>query len=203
MEPNSLFHRNAVIVSPACAVYICERAIYSCPFVAQMLKCSMKSLLNWKHRVTLRERFEEKYIPVTESGCWLWVGAFKVEKIKFEYGVIVHKRKICLAHRIAYEIYKGPIPNGMSVLHRCDVTCCVNPDHLFLGTRADNVADMDRKKRRVVLYGTLHKMAKVTEDQVRTIRASAAFSHILAKQYSCSSSLIRRIKRRDTWRHVT
>ena len=163
----------------------------------------MRSLLDLGRKYTLRERFEAKYVPVTESGCWLWVGAVRKYKGgRFEYGVINDKFTLLSAHRLSYELHKGKIPKGMSVLHTCDVSCCVNPDHLFVGTRADNIADMDRKKRRVILRGEQSTNAKVTSDQVRAIRTSPTISRILAVQYNCSSSLIRRIKRRVTWKHI-
>lgn len=83
---------------------------------------------------------------VTESGCWIWMG--KVQNkgyaiaiaAKRDYGTTV-------VHRIAYQIAYGPFPRDLLVCHRCDVRCCVNPTHLFLGTNLDNTRDMDRKGR--------------------------------------------------------
>lgn len=92
---------------------------------------------------TLKERFESKYIPVTESGCWIWIANI----IKTGYGVIGVKGKMRLAHRTAWELYVDPIPEGIFVLHKCDVRSCVNPNHLFLGTHQDNMADMMKKRK--------------------------------------------------------
>src|SRR3990167_7548460 len=96
---------------------------------------------------SLLERFEKKYIPVPESGCWLWTGS----TFFGGYGQIWDsERKVKEgAHRVSWKLHKGPILDGFYVLHRCDVPCCVNPDHLFLGTLTDNQNDCVRKGRHV------------------------------------------------------
>src|SRR5216684_5016973 len=94
---------------------------------------------------SVRERFEEKYIPEPNSGCWLWDGSLD----SHGYGQLSSKRG-SRPHRasvVSYELYKGGVPNGWCVLHRCDVPCCVNPDHLWLGTRKENSIDMVEKGR--------------------------------------------------------
>lgn len=90
------------------------------------------------------ERFSEKYIPVTESGCWLWTGATNCDR---GYGYFLFRGKPMLAHRASWMMIHGDIPLGLNVLHRCDVPSCVNPDHLFLGTLSDNMQDCSRKGR--------------------------------------------------------
>lgn len=84
----------------------------------------------------LIESFMEK-IPI--AGCWIWTGA----SIGEGYGAFLGT----YAHRLSYQLYKGPIPEGLWVLHTCDVRCCVNPDHLYAGTRADNIGDMINRNR--------------------------------------------------------
>lgn len=97
--------------------------------------------------MTLRERFESKYEPVPEAGCWLWTAS-----LQGSYGQIGADGGggILLAHRVSYELYVGPIPHGMQVCHRCDIPICVNPSHLFIGTQRDNVLDMFKKGRGIM-----------------------------------------------------
>jgi HNH endonuclease len=75
------------------------------------------------------------------TGCWLW----SLKPNRDGYGKFGHKRK--LAHRVSYEAFVGIIPSGKCILHRCDTRNCVNPDHLFIGTQQDNMADMYAKGR--------------------------------------------------------
>jgi hypothetical protein len=92
------------------------------------------------------ERFEGRFIPEPNSGCWLWTGATGGTS---GYGKFydTQTRRNLWAHRASWVLHCGPIPDGMLVLHKCDVRVCVNPDHLFLGTYVDNVADMIAKGR--------------------------------------------------------
>ena len=105
-------------------------------------------------RKTLEERFWEK---VDRSGgteaCWLWTaGAFS-----HGYGSFRRDARAQYAHRVAYELTNGPIPEDLCVLHRCDTPPCVNPSHLFLGTPADNAADRNAKGRQA--RGAKHSSA--------------------------------------------
>jgi hypothetical protein len=86
----------------------------------------------------------ENYAAVPEAGCWLWLGGWNTEG----YGkVSKHGKMVVQAHRMFYEIHKGPIPSGMLVCHKCDTPSCVNPEHLFLGNHVENALDMVRKGR--------------------------------------------------------
>jgi len=92
---------------------------------------------------SIAELLDRMTIPVPESGCWLWTGAID----SHGYGKLKRRRKIITAHREAWRLHKGEIPNGMFVCHKCDTRACANPDHLFLGTHQDNMDDMKRKGR--------------------------------------------------------
>lgn len=145
----------------------------------------------------LTERIEAMSMPVTESGCWLWMG-----NVCRDYGYIKVGGLNMRANRASYQAYKGPIPHGLWVLHRCDVRICVNPDHLFLGTRKDNFDDMVRKGRRRVGEGERHASSKLKTDQVLAIRQSTLSDVGLAKIYGVRPWAITQIKRRLTWKHL-
>ncbi len=98
-----------------------------------------------QHKFTLRDKYLQRVIEVGPTECWRWRGATS----DAGYGQIsnYHGRRV-MAHRVAWELYKGPIPKGLWVLHRCDNPPCTNPCHLWLGTNQDNIRDMDEKGRR-------------------------------------------------------
>ena len=125
------------------------------------------------------------------------------------YGVFSSKwtgeRINTLAHRKSWELYRGPIPDGLFVCHKCDNRMCVNPDHLFLGTNQDNMDDMYRKGRGHKAKGEDTGRAKLTDENVRQIRAmldSGIGSRKIAPMYGVTWGLIQHIKKGRTWRHV-
>ena len=96
-----------------------------------------------------KELFEDKFIPEPNSGCWLWIAAYNTNGYGyFRTGSMVNRtRRNEQAHRVSYKLYKGDIPQGLHVCHKCDNKSCVNPEHLFLGTVKDNMQDCVRKNR--------------------------------------------------------
>jgi hypothetical protein len=137
-------------------------------------------------------------IPEPNSGCLLWTGG----QSQKGYGAYLTKKKWTLAHRASWEHHRGPIPAGLFVCHKCDVRLCVNPDHLFLGTGADNVADMDAKGRRAMRKGEAHPLAKLTNSAVVAIRADTRSIRRIAASFGVSSTAIRDIKNRKSWGHI-
>ena len=143
----------------------------------------------------LIHRFEEKFYK-SESGCWVWTAG----KLKTGYGAIGVAGKTVRAHRLSYELYKDEIPDGMHVCHACDNRLCVNPDHLFLGTRADNMRDAVQKRR--ALTGEKNGQAKLTKKDIVSIRASTETNTVLAKKYKVRDATISKIRLRHRWGHL-
>ncbi len=152
-----------------------------------------------------REYIESRSVPEPNSGCWLW----ELALTDSGYGLATigkkPNRKRVPAHRLSYSTFKGPIPSGYCVCHTCDCRSCVNPGHLFLGTIADNVADMDAKGRRYVLRGAEHHAARLTENDVKIIRELLALGwtgRIISYRFGVSERHISDIKHRNTWSHL-
>ncbi len=114
-------------------------------------------------RQSVKDRFMEKVL-VTKD-CWLW----QATKNGDGYGRFKLGGRLQGAHRVAYFLYKGEIPSGMCVLHRCDTPACVRPDHLFLGTQRENIHDMEKKQRSVHPHHTKPKK-KVTREMYQSLR---------------------------------
>lgn len=143
-------------------------------------------------------RIENAVFPVTECGCWIWMK----HTDENGYGTIRVNGKMMKAHRASYVAARGEIKSGMKVLHRCDVRCCVNPDHLFLGTQRDNVRDMFHKCRAANVHGERNPNSKLTHEQVSEIKRSALGCVALSKEYGVSASIISAIKLGKNWRHA-
>lgn len=158
----------------------------------------------------MKDRFMSKVSPEPMSGCWLWTTGTH----PFGYGLFWMDDNTIGAHRAAWMIFKGEIPNGMSVLHRCDVPECVNPDHLFLGTQGDNVRDCVAKGRNkncmtshpeLICRGEQQGHSKLSTQDVLYIR-SHCFERgdmaRLGRMFGVTSAAIAMIIKRKNWRHI-
>lgn len=164
--------------------------------------CSQACSVQFK---TLDElpRFE-RYVEKVPGACWRWLGA---KTRSWGYGAFNRSppnRMRVSASRAAWELYRGPIPTGMLVCHHCDNPPCCNPDHLFLGTSADNSADMKLKGRHVKApqIGSKNGCAILSETDVYAIRGSTMKVQELMSQYGVSRSTIYGIRRREIWGHL-
>ena len=146
---------------------------------------------------SVAEQLEAQSMPEPNSGCVLWLGTVS----DFGYGTVTaNKRTGQKVHRLAYEAASGPIPSGMHVLHRCDVRCCINPDHLFLGSNLDNVADKVAKGRQS--RGLRTGLAKLTEAEVFKIREFKGTNRRAAELWGISKSQAHLIMSGGAWRHL-
>jgi len=132
------------------------------------------------------------------DACHTWTGC-----LYKGYGRIMHKRVSMGAHVASWLLVHGPVPDGLLVCHSCDNRRCVNPRHLFLGTHADNTADMKKKERQA--RGERNSHAKLTEDEVREIRVlrSQGFDRdALVLRFGVLRCAINAITRGHTWKHT-
>ena len=142
--------------------------------------------------------------PADRDACWLWTGYIQ----RGGYGVLVTKAASgrwhhSMAHRLSYLLYVGRLLPDHDVCHRCDVRACVRPDHLFLGTRLDNMRDAQRKGR--TSRGATSFHAKLTEAEVRAIREArrqGVQGQVLAERYGVSENTISGIIHGRTWAHL-
>lgn len=142
----------------------------------------------------LREvRFWNKVDEKGPDDCWLWTGSVDAHG----YGQIGYQKKIIKAHRYSWEINNGPIPKGECVLHACDNPTCVNPRHLFLGSRPDNIIDMTFKGR----HWSPLDAEKVREIRAKYSKGKYGFKK-LAKEYGVNPSAIYMIVTNQTWVHI-
>lgn len=144
--------------------------------------------------VSLRIRNFMKKVDIdsTKEGCWLWKGALN----KQGYGVYAINRRAFLAHRVAWKLFVDTIPTGKCVLHRCDISNCVNIKHLFIGTRADNTKDMMRKGRN----NPNRKLTQEQADEIRDIyRAQPCLHYKLARQFKVSVNVVDHILHNRTY----
>lgn len=151
-------------------------------------------MIRSKEGLSISERLERLSIPVPECGCFIWLGSIKKNN---SYGCFRIKRKTKLAHRVSWEIANGKIPKGMNVLHSCDTPSCINPDHLFLGTQQENIADMKKKNR--CANGEKLPQSKLTTEDIKAIRISNLSGRELSKLFNVSEGNISMIRSKKSW----
>jgi HNH endonuclease len=160
-----------------------------------------------KKRGSIPERFWPK---VDKSGgsdaCWPWIA---YRNPKSGYGQMTNGRGVLLlAHRVAWELTNGEIPDGKFVCHSCDNRPCCNPSHLWIGTNRDNILDAIKKGRTIkppVHYGVDHPLTTITNYDVICIRAACeqgVSNRIIAIRYGISEKTVINIKKRRTWGHI-
>lgn len=155
-------------------------------------------------RMRIEDRLARHSAAPDPDGCVFWTG----DANRRGYGVMVFKtgdkRARKLAHRVSYESHFGPIPEGMFVCHHCDNPGCIAPDHLFLGTDADNSDDKCRKGRQN--RGERHGAAKLTEASIEEIRSLYGRGGItqaeLSARFNVDCSTISLAVRGKTWSHL-
>lgn len=153
----------------------------------------MPSAEAWPHRF---------WRHVDKSGsCWLWTGGVS----KYGYGHFYKSRLVpSRAHRVSWELTHGDLADDACVLHKCDVRRCVNPEHLFLGTKTDNMRDRDQKNRNA--KGERINNAKLTAAQVLAIRARHSsrrgVAASLMREFGIGSSALWAIVNHQTWKHL-
>lgn len=189
-----------------CSVDGCDRKHYGkglchLHYLREWRKVNAPSLI--KPHAPIEQRFW-RYVKKTDDGsCWEWTGLIAGGG----YGGIQRSgagNGRMMAHRLSYEMHKGPVPEGMVVMHKCDNRACVNPDHLDVGTQRDNILDAVHKRRMKnnlppVPSGEKHPGAKLKADDVRAIRDSTLSVRKLAVIYGVSPSTIQAAKKGDNW----
>ena len=140
--------------------------------------------------------------PSPDSDCLLWTGATSGTKKGGTHGVMRWDGRNQKAHRLAWIAANGPIGEGTKVLHRCDNPRCVNAAHLFLGTQADNIADMVAKRRQRGTPGVQHNRVKLTEEIVRRVREDKRSGTVIAAELNVTRQLVNMIRRRAIWKHL-
>jgi hypothetical protein len=148
---------------------------------------------------SIRRRLEEKSIPEPNSGCLLWFGAYH----QFGYGRLNIDGEIISAHCLSYAVSNGIVGASDQVLHRCDVPSCINPAHLYLGDDKQNAADRMARGRNPCRKGENAGRAKLTDEQVRAIRADPRSLRKIAAAYGISKGPVTAIKAGRSWSHVT
>jgi HNH endonuclease len=155
-----------------------------------------------KHQsLSMPQRFWSRAVE-DENGCWVWARGRHHDG----YGAFFYEGQRVYAHRLAWQLARGEIPKGLLVLHRCDNPPCINPKHLFLGTRRDNALDRDKKGRNVTSSGEKNGSAKLSESDVVKILeglSQGETRRALARRFDISPSMVTNIYSRKNWKSIS
>ena len=152
-------------------------------------------------RVSLESRFWARVHKT--PACWLWTGKQQgricsTARAGEPYGLLHMpiSNKFCYAHRVSWELHNGTIPDGLQVCHHCDNRLCVRPDHLYIGTQGDNLADASRRGR------MSKKLSTVKAREIKTALANGETAQSIANRYNVWYNSIWSIKKGLSWRHA-
>ena len=148
------------------------------------------------------ERMKQKYIVNPVTNCWEW----QANRYYNGYGHINVDKKTLFVHRYSYEYYFGSFDKSLCVLHKCDNRKCINPDHLFLGTRDENMKDMVSKNRQAkgIDNGT-NKLSEIDVIEIKKTLSEKIYKGLitqLSKKYKVSRAVIYDIKNGKSWSHI-
>jgi len=143
---------------------------------------------------TLADRLARDSMPEPNSGCLLWTGGVDT----LGYSHLRWRGAWMRGHRASWEAHRGPIPDGMHVLHKCDVRSCINPDHLFLGTHADNMRDRNEKGRAKSGQKPILNVAAAREIFMRP-----GIHRDIANEFGVCRTVVRQIKAGQKWARAT
>jgi hypothetical protein len=160
-----------------------------------MAKAKMRASARvYKKRASrpLGDRLQECTAYDELTGCWLWIGNIGTNG----YGRISVDNRLQSVHRTSYEFHRGPVPEGKVLMHTCDIRCCINPDHLAVGSKLENTADMMAKGR------NRYSGRKLGPDAIRHIRAWTMTGLEYAELYGVTLHSVSQIRNRRAWAHV-
>ena len=153
----------------------------------------------------VKRRFEKKFIPEPNCGCWIWTGASGVMGHgQFFVRKSTKRKGLIGAHRVSWMLYRGDLSASDIVCHSCDFPPCVNPDHLFVGTHADNSRDAATKGRLVLpdTIGEANSAAVLHEEDVLYIRSSKSSLADLADRFGVTKTCVHEARCGVTWQHL-